>query len=334
MKTQLRSQIIEYIKKNKNVRPHELIVSFGVSAMAIHKHLKALLEAGQITRHGKPPLVFYTLPTLDSSKAISTSGAGIDTETRAFLEARYLYVSPTGDLIPGIKGFDTWAGGLHLEKQIPALLAEYQKIRTEADRFFLGQPPLIEATEKLRNTFETLEVDGIFYSDFYSLPKFGKTKLGALVLYAKQSQHVGLVREIAEICKPALQSLIKGKSIDTLAFIPHSIPRKIQFIREFERNLGLPQQKIEIVKAYTGTVQVPQKSLSKLEERIANAQNTFFLKKNPVRGKKILLIDDAVGSGATINEVAAKIREAYRPKKIFGYAIVGSFKGFEVIREV
>jgi len=47
-----------------------------------------------------------------------------------------------------------------------------------------------------------------------------------------------------------------------------------------------------------------------------------------------MLIDDAVGSGATLNEVAGKIRNKGVARKITGLAIVGSFKGFDVITDI
>jgi predicted amidophosphoribosyltransferase len=49
---------------------------------------------------------------------------------------------------------------------------------------------------------------------------------------------------------------------------------------------------------------------------------------------RILIIDDAIGSGATINEIAIKIREKGIAKEIIGLAITGSYKGFEVISEL
>ncbi len=48
----------------------------------------------------------------------------------------------------------------------------------------------------------------------------------------------------------------------------------------------------------------------------------------------ILLIDDAVGSGATLNEIAFQIKDKNIASKITGLALAGSFKGFEVISEV
>jgi predicted amidophosphoribosyltransferase len=52
-----------------------------------------------------------------------------------------------------------------------------------------------------------------------------------------------------------------------------------------------------------------------------------------VEYQTVLIIDDAVGSGATINEIAQKLK-ARGAKKVIGFAIVGSYKGFEVIKEV
>ena len=48
----------------------------------------------------------------------------------------------------------------------------------------------------------------------------------------------------------------------------------------------------------------------------------------------ILIIDDAIGSGATINEIAVKIKDKKLANKITGLAITGSYKGFEVISEL
>ena len=49
----------------------------------------------------------------------------------------------------------------------------------------------------------------------------------------------------------------------------------------------------------------------------------------------ILLIDDAVGSGATLNETARQIKtKGLCGGRLIGLAITGSFKGFDVISEI
>jgi predicted amidophosphoribosyltransferase len=83
----------------------------------------------------------------------------------------------------------------------------------------------------------------------------------------------------------------------------------------------------------TGEIAIPQKALSKIEERVNNARASILLTEKR-KFKKVLLIDDAIGSGATINETALKLKDQAVASHIIGLAITGSFKGFDVIQEV
>jgi predicted amidophosphoribosyltransferase len=47
-----------------------------------------------------------------------------------------------------------------------------------------------------------------------------------------------------------------------------------------------------------------------------------------------LILDDAIGSGATINEIAKKVKDKKVAQHVVGLAITGSYKGFEVISEL
>lgn len=100
-----------------------------------------------------------------------------------------------------------------------------------------------------------------------------------------------------------------------------------------ERNLTLKIKKLDISKVKTEII-VPQKTLNKLSDRIENAKKTIILEEKSFF-TNILLIDDAVGSGATLNETAAQIRDKKICRgKIIGLAITGSYKGFDVISEI
>ena len=127
-------------------------------------------------------------------------------------------------------------------------------------------------------------------------------------------------------------NVIKKHDVDAVVFIPHSIPRKIPFLKEYQKLLNLPLPEVKLIKAYAGKVPIAQKSLSKLSERIQNARETIFVSDNNIPYKKVLLIDDALGSGATMNETARKLLS--QNIEVTGYVVVGSYKGFEVIREV
>ncbi|MGY8952424.1 MAG: hypothetical protein ACKVJP_03525 [Flavobacteriales bacterium] len=46
------------------------------------------------------------------------------------------------------------------------------------------------------------------------------------------------------------------------------------------------------------------------------------------------MIDATVGSGATLNQIAKKIKNRHISKEVIGLAVVGSYKGFDVITDV
>jgi len=103
---------------------------------------------------------------------------------------------------------------------------------------------------------------------------------------------------------------------------------------ELKKSLNLDLTEINIEKV-TSKTKVAQKTLRKLEDRIANARTTMAVDPNQKITGNVLIIDDATGSGATLNETAKKILNITNAKvKIIGYTVVGSFKGFDVISEI
>ncbi|MEN8253625.1 MAG: winged helix-turn-helix transcriptional regulator [Patescibacteria group bacterium] len=330
MKTDTREKILEIINNKGQVRAHDLGKSLEISQVAVHKQLKKLINDGLIVKIGEPPHVFYFL----KKKAAKSVYIGdLDKSTKKFINSRYIYVTPEGLVLEGIIGFAQWTRSIKQEYVFLRLANRFVQVRKEADRFF-DKKTYINATQKFSDTFNKNYLNEVLYQDFYSLPEFGKTKLGSLVLHAKQSQSKKLISDAAEQIFPTIQKLIKEHKINAVGFIPHSIPRKLPFLKYLREKLNLSLPNIDLVKAYAGEIPVAQKSLSKIEERITNARETIFIKDSDISHKRVLLIDDAVGSGATLNETAKKLKENYRVKKVYGYAIVGSYKGFEVIKEV
>jgi predicted amidophosphoribosyltransferase len=140
------------------------------------------------------------------------------------------------------------------------------------------------------------------------------------------------MKKIVEEIKPKIISLIQKEKIDSVIFVPPTIKREVQFMKVLEKklNLELPVLKVEKIKT---TIIVPQKTLKKIKDREENARATFEVLER-TKYKKTLIIDDAVGSGATINEIACKILDKKITKNIIGLSIVGSLNGFEVINEI
>ena len=137
-----------------------------------------------------------------------------------------------------------------------------------------------------------------------------------------------LIREIKE----NVLKFIVNEGFDAVGYVPPTIRREVQIMKTLEENFNVPLPVVNILKI-SGIILVPQKSLNKLEDRIENAENTFAIAE--VRKfNKVLLIDDAVGSGSTLNQIAEKIKRKEVAKEVYGLAVVGSFKEFDVITDI
>jgi len=318
--------IHSYIVDKKSVRAEDLRIAFNLSRVSIHKILKKLILEGKIQKDGYPPKVFYT-PADDVENI--TQDIKVEDKIKGYIDKNYLYISPDGQILDGFDGFTVWCNKTKQEVSKTAL-NYYQRIKFY-DKF--KKDGLINGTEKLKKTFEKVGLNKLYYLDFYSIDRFGKTKLGQMLLYAKQSQNIELIKKISNIAKPTINDLIKRLNITSIGYIPPTVKREVQFMKEIEKYLNLPLNKLTITKIKK-RVSIPQKTLSKLEDRIENAKKTIVVEGNNTFDN-VLLIDDAVGSGSTLNETALQIKDKKICKgKIYGLAIVGSFKGFDVISEV
>jgi DNA-binding Lrp family transcriptional regulator len=326
MKTNTSKRILEYIRNNTQATGSELADTFDISDRAIRKQLSKLLEENKIRKIGRPPKVYYLI-NLKAKEGEKYEFA--DLKAKKEIDDKYLIISPAGEKKEGWEGFVYWCE----KNNLPVLKTANEYLKTLKKYEAYKKNGVIDGTAKIKSTFSNLYLDKVLYLDFYSIERFGKTKLGQLLLYAKQSQNKTLMKEIVEQIKPLVKSIIKKYKIDGIGFIPPTVKRETQLMKILEKGLQDNIRKLAVVKVKT-VVAVPQKTLNKVNDRIENARNTIIVDENSSYNN-ILLIDDAVGSGATINETAKKIKDKKICKgKVIGLAITGSFKGFDVISEV
>ena len=317
------------LKEKGDLSVKELVDMLHVSKQAIHIALNQLLEQDVIVKFGRTPKTIYRLK--GESTAVTTDFAAINTGTRKYLAKNFLLITEIGKMMEGIEGFSHWCKqrNLPLEKT----LEEFLITRKKYDAYF-NSTGIIDGKEKISNTkgYHKIYLDEIFYLDFYAIERFGKTRLGTLLHYAKQGQNKFLMKILLAEIKQKVDLLIKKNKFDSVGFVPPTIRREVQIMKYLETHLKVNLPKINIQKI-SGIIPVPQKSLNKIEERISNAENTFAVNET-VKYNHLLLIDDAVGSGSTMNQIARKIKQKGIAKKITGLAVVGSFKGFDVITDV
>ncbi|HJW30858.1 MAG TPA: hypothetical protein VJ508_16600, partial [Saprospiraceae bacterium] len=255
----------------------------------------------------------------------------LSSEKEAFLNRYFLMITETGDRLEGPPALARWCS----RQKLPYEKTADEYIRTMKKYLaYRDENGLIEGIGKLKNTtgFSEIGLDQLYYSDFYAIERFGKTRLGTLLHIAKQTQNQQMIREISQFILTDVYKIIQQEHIDAVGYIPPTLKRDVQFMTVMENTLNLSLPHLHLLKI-RGDIVIPQKALSRLEERIENARSTIMVYEKR-KFHKVLLIDDAVGSGATMNETALKLKARAVADYVIGYAVTGSFKGFDVIQEV
>lgn len=325
----IKEKIISLFETKKELSVSEITNTLFVSKQMVHLVLNKLLEIGFVEKFGRTPKTIYKLKEVSSKKI--ESNILVSNEKQNFLIQNFLMISEIGQILTGLEGFENWCSKrkLPLEKTID----EFMLTKEKYNQYF-DNNGLISGLNKLKNTngYDVIFMDEVLYLDFYAIERFGKTKLGTILHYAKQGQNKMLMRLLIEEIKQKIQIIIEQYNIDAIAYVPPTIKRETQLMKVLANGLKINLPAIDIVKI-GGIIPVPQKSLNKLEERINNAENTFAVRGN-VSYNNVLLIDDAIGSGSTLNQIAGKIKNKKLANKIIGLAVVGSYKGFDVITDV
>jgi predicted transcriptional regulator len=325
MKSQ--KKLVKFLQNHPQSSVQDLVEKLNLSRQYIHKILLELISTELIFKTGTPPNVYYSAAEHQSTNM----PINIDYAKEKILKDNFIYVNALGELLEGYDAMSYWCvkQKLDLVKTIDEYLLTIQKYQNYFDK-----NQLINGTEKIKNTagIEKLGVENLYYLDFYAIERFRKTKLGTLMHYAKQGQNKNLMKMIVSDIKLRIHQLVNVLNVDAILYVPPTIQRKVQIMDYLEKQLMIDKPIIKINKVRTNVI-VPQKALSKIHERVMNAKNTFVIPEQK-KYNHILIIDDAVGSGATINEIALKIKDKNLAKQITGLAITGSYKGFEVISEV
>lgn len=321
------AKIISFLLTKEMSTVEEMTNHLGFSRQYIHKLLDRLLDKELVEKNGRIPHVYYRISDMRTIDKIPN----ISLEKERFLFDHFLIVQATGTMLQGVEAMQYWCSiqNLVFNKTVDEYIETRKKYLD-----YLDNDGFINGLQKIRNTqgFKEIGVDHLFYLDFYAIERFGKTRLGTLMHYAKQGQNKSLMKIIVSEIKYRVANFINENQIEAIIYVPATIKRSVQIMEYFEKNLGISVPQIK-VKKIRNSIVIPQKALSKLVERIENAKKTFYVGENNSY-QKVLILDDAVGSGATINEIALKIKTAGIAQEVYGLAVTGSFKGFDVISEL
>ncbi len=322
-----KSLINHLFEKYKELSVKELVSHLSVSKQMVHRLLKEMVLQGELEKLGVAPKTLYRIKKIPNRKE---STVKLEQNASEELKESFLMVSDTGQLLDGEEGFRIWCDKRNqaFEKTVHEYLKTVKKYKQ-----YKNANGLIEGTDKLIDTYrENTYLNKVFYLDFYAIERFGKTRLGTLLHYAKQGQNKYLMNILIKEIKEKVLKFIKDEGFDAVGYVPPTIRREVQIMKTLEENFNVPLPVLNILKI-SGIIPIPQKSLNKLEDRIVNAENTFAIA-DVRQFNKVLLIDDAVGSGSTLNQISEKIKRKELAKEVYGLAVVGSFKGFDVITDI
>jgi DNA-binding MarR family transcriptional regulator len=336
--TKREEEILGVLAERGPLSPAKLVETLGVSKQRFFVIIKPLLEKGFITKAGKTPKVFYILTKrndliFDSLNRLSKALlAGLSQEEVLIIEDNFYQISPSGDEYFGCKAFVYWCLA-RKEQDVVKVAHNYIQTLKKYNNFKNSETGLIDASFKMSESFGKVYVKKLFYGDFYSIERYGKTKVGQMTFSAKRSENNILSLRVVVDIKKKVLDFIKKEKIDAVAYIPPTEYRKHQFMDTLRHVLEVPLPEI-ILEKVKKEILVPQKTLSKKEDREENAKATIFVANQTEHAyKKVLLLDDMVGSGATFNEVAKKILDKNIAVEVYAISVVGSFNGFEVVKE-
>jgi len=336
-KQQSLQPIIDFLEDGKIISPTDIAIYFNKSNVIIHKYLKQLLEDQIVVKIWKWTHAKYQLKNIQKNsqkKQIWNFLDKINYQNIEIIEKEFLKFDSDGRILEWIKWFIARCEtrNLDIQEKSDNFVKIYKHIKS-----IQNDCSLLDVSQDFAKNIEHKSMDKLFYADQYKWMEFGRWKLAEMTFYAKQSQNIWLIKKSLDLIQNRLFCLISKTKPDAIAIAPHSIYRKNQLLKYLKYRLD--ELKIDFVwleKYFPHKIPIPQKSLKTREQRIQNAKKTIIISnpKTASKYKRILLIDDFVGSGATLNETALKLKQNWS-KEIIWFAFVWNINlSYEVINEI
>lgn len=235
MNTDTKTNLLKLLKARGPMGPSAIAAVLQISPQMVHRHLKRLLLLGEIRRQGVSPKVLYFVQERRSEYVFLQ----LNRTEEDYINQHYLTVKPDGQVIVGLEGFQWWAFKTQQHKNFKNLVQEYISNYKRIINLYRNNLGIIDATFKIKETFDTCYLDYLFYQEFYSIPKFGKTKTGQMVFLGKSGQNIKFIHMLADESRQSILNIIEYYQIDGIIFAPHSIPRKISFLHMYKLFLDI-----------------------------------------------------------------------------------------------
>ncbi len=328
--------IVDILREKWPLSPSEIAWELWKTRALIQKYLRELVARGEVVKDGNTPHVKYRLKNSESipQKREPSQLIDIDYPSRKIIDDNFTKFTSVGDRLDGLIWLQKWITTRSGNQQ--KILQNFINIQSQIASLY-NVCGLINATWYFWKQFEEVFLDRVYYWDQYIWGEFWRGRIAEITFFAKQSQNKDLIQESIDTIFPKLECLIAREKYSALIITPWSIERKNQLLKILKNQLSLFWIPVISLEKYSPSkIFIPQKSLKTSQERIENARNTIFVDSAKIEDyKKVLLIDDFVGSGATLNESAKKLKDVWI-HQVDWFAFVGNIdlNDYEVIREI
>lgn len=313
----------------------QIAEALNISRPTANKYLKELFQNWEISKIWSGAHSTYLIPQVDKKEKKSDFSSlyknPFPYEEAKLLDEKFFKYDSDGRILKWVEGFllRCKKRDLNPKHKISAFDAINQQINNHRT-----QCGLLNIINQFKIKHEYSALDELFYADAYTRAEFGRGALSEQMFFAKQHQDKQQLKSLISLFYRNLECLLTTFDIDAIGLTPPSISRKVQILDLVDQLLDPSIPRIPLVKYSPSKILIPQKSLKRPEERIQNAKNTIFIRGEHIDYHTVLLIDDFVGSGATLNETAIKLKTAW-VKKIIGFAFFGNLDlKYEVINEM
>lgn len=313
----------------------QIAEALSISRPTANKYLKELFQNWEISKVWSGAHSTYLIPQVDKKEKKSDFSSiyknPFPYEEAKLLDENFFKYDSDGRILKWVEGFllRCRKRDLNPKDKISAFEAINQQINNHRT-----QCGLLNVTNQFKIKHQYSALDELFYADAYTRAEFERGALSEQMFFAKQHQNKQQLKSLISLFYRNLEYLLTAFDINTIALIPSSISHKVQILDLVDQLLDPSIPRIPLIKYSPSKILIPQKSLKRPEERIQNARNTIFIRGEHIDYHTVLLIDDFVGSGATLNETAIKLKTAW-VKKIIGFAFFGNLDlKYEVINEM
>ncbi len=317
-------QILALLSQHHSLRPIELHKITNISRQRIHSQLKSLLLSDQIIRRGKSPLTYYSLKT--EAQQSSEQILQLTDTQRETLNQDFLIIKRQGTQVTGQRAVCDYAQEHNVDPQEVAekfvkARQTQKKLSTLHDGSTADQ--LIQLEEK-KHVIPGL-IERYQCADYAEIDGFGKTAIAKKVHAAKASKNAVLQMEIFRQTERQIHDMITEYGIEAVAFVPGATDVGKTFMKQWQQTLDLPLPHINLVRVAQDT-NVPQGAISLQRDREDYTSYTM-VPGDHRRFRHVLLLDDSVISGTTINQAAQSLLKEEVTERVSAFTLLFARKG-------